>query len=158
MAAGSTYTPIATTTISSGANYTFTSIPSTYTDLVLVCNMIDTAVNVLAFQLNSDTGSNYSSTRVYGTGSAAASSRDSSFTYIDLGTTSTSYGTSIINFENYANTTTYKTVLGRVSDPGNRVTAGVGLWRSTAAINSIKVYGGSNWTGSKLTLYGIQAA
>ena len=39
MAAGNTYTPIATTTLSSSQNdITFSSIPSTYTDLVIVFN------------------------------------------------------------------------------------------------------------------------
>jgi hypothetical protein len=40
MAAGATYTPIATYTVSGSSTltYTFSSIPSTYTDLVLVVN------------------------------------------------------------------------------------------------------------------------
>ena len=38
MAAGSTYTPIATTTLGSAGTITFSSIPSTYTDLVIVLN------------------------------------------------------------------------------------------------------------------------
>jgi len=78
MAAGSTYTPIATTTLgSTTASYTFSSIPSTYTDLVLVVigeayftstNYINTGV-----QFNSDTGSNYAAHYLIGNGSSVSS-------------------------------------------------------------------------------------
>jgi hypothetical protein len=60
---------------------------------------------------------------------------------------------------NYANTSTYKTVLTR-SNKYDRVGAIVGLWRSTAAINSITLTAYSNTyaIGSTFTLYGIAAA
>ena len=77
MAAGSTYTPIATTTASgSASSVTFSSIPSTYTDLVIVADILgaaSTADAVLRF--NSDTTSNYSETVIRGDGSSAASAR-----------------------------------------------------------------------------------
>ncbi len=157
-----TYDKIATQTIStSTATLTFSSIATTYTDRVLVCNIIDTGINVTAIQVGTgslDTGSNYSDTRFYGDGSSTGSARDSAATYMYLGTTSSSRAVQIYNFQNYANTTNRKTVVAKISDNGYRVGAGVGLWRSTAAINTIKIFGGSNWNGSTFTLYGIKAA
>jgi hypothetical protein len=58
-----TYEPIATTTLgTSESSVTFSSISGSYTDLVLICAVKNTANNgdEVAFQLNSDTGSNYS--------------------------------------------------------------------------------------------------
>jgi len=62
-----TYTLIASNTLGSGtATVTFSSIPGTYTDLILVCGLPATGTannsDGLRFQLNSDTGSNYSAT------------------------------------------------------------------------------------------------
>ena len=83
MAAGITYTPIATTDVTSSvADVTFSSISGSYTDLVLIISPISTATSGvdIAFQFNSDTGSNYSLTGLYGNGSSATSYRKSSRT------------------------------------------------------------------------------
>ena len=175
MAAGSTYTPIATTTLgSSASSYTFSSIPQTYTDLVLVLNgygaVTDGSSIVGEVGNNSlDTGANYSMTRLSGSGSTASSGRASGTNFIRFAnltgqSTSSSNPTSlIINFMNYSNTTTFKTILNRVNQingsyPG--VEALVNLWRSTSAINIIKLYpyASSFAAGTTLTLYGITAA
>ena len=75
MAAGSTYTKIASTTLgTAAASYTFNSIPSTYTDLVLVANIQQvTNGEDVAIQFNTDTGTNYSRIYVCGSGSSAHS-------------------------------------------------------------------------------------
>ncbi len=170
--ATATYEPIATTTLGSdAASYTFSSIPSTYTDLVLIVNMQSTysgdSGNGARIQFNSDTGSNYSNTNLRGNGSSATSYRQSSNTYIQIGllpssgggTASGTLGVGIANIMNYANTTTYKTVLGRTNSTSSTVEASAGLWRSTSAINSITYFGDGNIkAGSSLTLYGIKAA
>jgi hypothetical protein len=62
---------------------------------------------------------------------------------------------------NYSNTTTYKTVLLRSNNASAITVATVGLWRSTSAINTIKIYadGAAVFSvGSTFTLYGIKAA
>ena len=160
-----TYFPIATTTLgSSVASYTFTSIPSTYTDLVLICNGTANAESCYAFQVGNgsvDTGSNYSSTMIYGTGSVAGSDRTSNATNGTLGRTSNTITTSYAYFQNYANTSTYKTVLSRGGIAAQGVVGVVSMWRSTAAINTIKLtidQGGNIASGTTFTLYGIAAA
>ena len=64
MAAGSTYTPIATTTLSSAqSSVTFSSLGS-YTDIILVYAGTGTSTDTqgIRFQVNGDTGTNYSNT------------------------------------------------------------------------------------------------
>ena len=170
MAAGSTYTPIATTTLGSTASsYTFSSIPSTYTDLVLVSN-VATTVNGkdLAVQFNGDTGTNYSRTVLTGDSTTATSVRATTQAYMFLdynGAISTTLGNNncITQIMNYSNSTTYKTVLSRSNNAGTGfgVDANVGLWRSTAAITSMTIIATTSGvfaTGSTFTLYGIAAA
>ena len=165
MAAGSTYTPIATTTLGSAASsYTFSSIPSTYTDLVVMIQSIDSNNATPQMQFNNDTATNYSNTSLYGNGTSAASGRNSNTTsiYLDdqLTASTTNPSIIIINVQNYANTTTYKTAILRDNRNGG-IMANVGLWRSTSAINRIDFTrggGGTFNTGSTFTLYGIAAA
>jgi len=154
-----TYEPIATTTLgTSASSVTFSTIPGTYTDLVLVVNGTSTATNGNEMQFNGDTGNNYSFTLLYGTGSAAVSSRNSNISFAYAGRTNTNQSVSITQIMNYANTTTYKTVLTRASSNGDIVMANVSLWRSTSAITSL-VYAGATFnSGTVFTLYGIKAA
>jgi hypothetical protein len=160
-----TYEPIATTTLgSSAASYTFTSIPQTYTDLILVVNYQDTrAVGgtdgfVTVGNGSIDTGTNYSYTVLRGNGTTASSIRATSANYIHTDGSGESRTYMIAHFMNYSNTTTNKTVLVR-DGANNRVDAVVGLWRSTSAINQVRFSGETGLvSGSTLTLYGIKAA
>jgi hypothetical protein len=170
MAAGATYEPIATTTLGSDqTDITFSSIPATYTDLVFVVQaqstVAGTSVNTMRCRINGDTGTNYSYTNLDGEPPTAASGRETSVTYFVPGnipqTSATSRNLCIFSIMNYANTTTYKTILSR----GNtqiQTNANVALWRSTAAINSVTIsrnFGaGEVKTGSIVSVYGIAAA
>lgn len=166
----STYTPIAAQTLNSNvASVTFSSIPSTYTDLVLISNLghLTTDQGTL-IQFNGDSGTNYSLTNMYGNGSSAASARGTSrstlpITYYVVPNDSYDHNVTV-NIMNYSNNTTYKTLLSR----SNRASANnypgaeaiVGLWRSTAVISSIVITtsSGNIKSGSTFTLYGIKAA
>ena len=168
MPAGSTYTPIATTTANgSTSTYTFTSISGTYTDLRLIINLgASSSGNTYNLQVNSDTGSNYSQTEMWGDGSSASSNRRTSQTAIfavgsRLGVPTSLTSISTIDFMNYSNATTYKTLLNRQGEASVGTLAAVGLWRSTSAITSITIFanGSGNFAnGSTLTLYEIASA
>ena len=70
----STYTAIATQTASGSTTaLTFSSIPQTYTDLVIVCLLTAGNTGDAYLRYNSDTGTNYSDTALRGNGSAASS-------------------------------------------------------------------------------------
>jgi hypothetical protein len=162
-----TYEPIATQTLGSAtASVTFSSIPGTYTDLVLVTNVKGiSGTTDLVCRLNGDTGTNYSWTALSADGSSVYSERVSNFSrgfleyvaYIG----SALNANSITSFMNYANTTTNKTFLSRGNNASFGTGAVVNMWRSTSAITSILVYLDNSTnldTGSTFTLYGIKAA
>ena len=162
----STYTPIATTTLgSAAADITFSSI-SGYTDLVLIADTQSDGGSSgnLRMRFNSDSGSNYSRTIMYGTGSSAGSARSTNDTNITISvmpTVSQGYKTiARVNIQNYANSTTYKSTVSRADLLNDAALAVVGLWRNTAAITSITLSSsvGNLATGSTFTLYGIKAA
>lgn len=156
----STYTPIYATTLSSGAaSVTFSNIPSTFTDLILIIKATSIAANY-NLRFNGDTTTNYSYTGVYGSGASATSSRSSNNTVIGLTYTSSGAPNSTIQIQNYASPSIHKTVLIRQDDAANAVSASVGLWRKTPEpINSITIVsGGTIPSGSTFTLYGIKAA
>jgi hypothetical protein len=161
MPAGNTYEAIATQTLgSAAASVTFSSIPGTYTDLVLVISYQISASNqFLQMQFNSDSGSNYSGTNLFGEGTAPASNRDSNLSFLRVGFYGSNQTNSIINIQNYSNTTTNKTVLSR-ENTDTYVIARVGLWRNTSAITSLVIgtSSGNITSGSTFSLYGIAAA
>ena len=173
MAAGNTYTPIATANgTGSSATISFTSIPSTYTDLVIAGSYSGTGGAGFDVTLNNvTTNSSYSLTRITFTGSAASSFRSTSQNAFALNyngsiASTPDYSTVLINLFNYANTTTYKTMLVKYGNTGTDLGPIVGLWRgstgsATEGINRVdlKAAGGANWTtGTTFTIYGIAAA
>ena len=155
-----TYEPIASTTVSAVTTTTLSSIPGTYTDLVLVAHLTSASDPALYFRVNADTGTNYSTTTLRGNGSAASSFRDTSQNSGRLSPYSmeTNPGVFLVHFMSYADTNVYKTMLASSANPGTGVARMVNLWRSTSAITSITLFpGASNITGD-ISLYGIQAA
>jgi hypothetical protein len=160
----STYEPIATTTISgtSTSTVTFSSISGSYTDLILVFNGYTNAQAACNLRFNSDSATNYSQTRLLGSGSAAASDRDSSIAQINafVSTSTSDNINEIIQIQNYSNATTYKTALLRWNNAASYVAAIVGLWRSTSAITRIDMILSTSYyvAGSTFTLYGVKSA
>jgi hypothetical protein len=160
-----TYEKIATTTLgSAAASIDFTSIAATFTDLRIVFVGNYSTASRLGLGFNSDTGSNYSNTRITGDGAAVASSRSTSAAYILAGLSDISQlHTYQIDIFSYAGST-FKTCLINLSADNNG--SGyqlneVGLWRSTSAITAIniKTYDATTIAaGSIATLYGIKAA
>ena len=145
------YDSIATTTVGAGgtSTITFSSIPSTYTHLQLrVIGRSSAASGSSSFymQVNSDTGSNYSQHRIYGSGSSVTASADASQTSIQLdrlatnGSTSGVFGAAVVDILDYANTSKNKTVrsLGGIDNNGSGfVMYNSGLWMNTSAITSL---------------------
>jgi hypothetical protein len=162
----STYSQIATTTLGSATStVTLSSIPQTYTNLVLIVGSLTLSSNGngLVVRYNGDTASNYSYTDMGGTGSSAFSRRISNSTSAQIGWgqigSQGAVSTIVTNFPQYSNTTTFKTSIARWNDSSAEVGSTVALWRSTAAINSITVISGANLAvGTTLTLYGIKGA
>jgi hypothetical protein len=174
MPADGTYETIATTSLtSSQSQIVFSSIPATYTDLVIYLVPISDGNNYIAVQFNSDTssgGSNYSRIAWSSNGSSVAADQRSNRYAIEidvnesLGTTG-SNTTNQIHIFNYANTSTFKAIHAKNSGSerntgGWGVGHGSGTWRSTDAINSVRLSlnAGNFTSGTRATLYGIKAA
>lgn len=164
-----TYVELDKVTLGSATNsITFSSIPSGYTDLIAICSVKATTGSneVLRAQVNGDTGSNYSYTYLQGVSSGAESGRASNSTLIlaqagnqAITETANTFAPYTVQFMNYSNTTTNKTILARGAGT-NQAGASVSLWRNTAAITSIRFYiaAGNFDTGSTFSLYGIASA
>lgn len=165
MAAGPAFSTVATYTVPSAtASYTFSSIPSTYTDLVLVIdNLIENTNQQGYIRFNSDSGANYNRTVMYGTGSSAASFRQTGQTGANIGMSSNTGGTiAVIDIMGYSSTTRYKYYLDKEGNASGSANKQIGLWASTSAISSITIASldgsSSIQSGAKFTLYGITAA
>lgn len=164
-----TYEPIATTTLGSAATtITFSSIPATFTDLRVVWtgSFANAGGSRLTLRFNSDSGSNYSYTRLSGNGSAAASARNTSQTDIIMGVSDIPQNAihlNTIDVFSYAGSTNKTCLISQSSDNNGSgwVFNQVGLWRSTSAITSITLldYQATNINaGATATLYGIKNA
>lgn len=158
--ATNTYVALATQTFtSSTASITFSSIPQGYTDLIVVASLNLSGFEGLAYRCNGDTGTNYSATALYGTGSVAGSFRQTNGTYALFADGTSSRGQFMLQFQNYSNTTTNKTALSRSGFADRDTQTYASMWRSTAAINSITLFQEvNNFTSGTISLYGIAAA
>ena len=165
-----TYTLISSNVLSSSAaSVTFSSIPATYTDLVLkVSARSDFAgTDIIKYTINSDSGSNYSWTQLLGNGSAASSTRGSNTYarggYIDnANQTASTFGSVEIYLPNYTSTSSRPASVFS-ADETNATAANIGafatLYAGTAAISSLvfsSINGGNFISGSSFYLYGIK--
>jgi hypothetical protein len=149
-----TYDLLASNVLSSNASsVTFSSIPATYRDLVLVVTAkITVGTGGASMRFNADSGSNYNMVTMEGTGSATQSGSGSGYNalYVNLnnGELYTGPTVSIIQIMDYSATNKHKSTLHRANGlSSTSVGATAGRWASTSAINSIE-YRGSGAVGS----------
>lgn len=157
-----TYDLISSTTLGSATtSVSFSNIPSTYRDLVLV--VAGTIPSGFAPDIevlyNSDTTTaNYSTVKMYGDGTTAYSG---TFTPKVVGLAE---GTSsaIIQIMDYATTNKHKTILSRTNTNGSSwgVAAAATRWANTSAITSLTINAGGSTAssfqaGAVYSLYGI---
>lgn len=167
-----TYTPLATTTLTSSAvDITFSNIPNTYRDLVLSCHAKTvTTGTVFRIYANGDsTAGSYAQVRVSGrqpNGVTAGATSSGSSIYI----TGQGYGTDPIyvlcDFIDYSSTDRGKIVLQRSvqdDDPfgDQAIDIRVHQYQNNNAINSLRIVddnGPASWAvGSTFSLWGVSA-
>ena len=166
-----TFTLIASSTVGAGgaASIDFTSIPSTYTDLVLKVSARSNTARASSgyyYQMTINGSTANQSTRyANGNGSAASSGTFSRlFGYVAPSdyTTST-FSSDDWYFPNYAGSTN-KSASGDLTNENNATLSDMnllaGLWSQTAAITSISIApaGGSFVQHSTAYLYGVKNA
>lgn len=157
-----TYDSLASTVLSSAqSTVTFSSIPATYTDLILVGSGSLTGTNDTAVTLrfNGDTGSNYGITYLYGNGSTVLTGDEPNLTVADTFYWSTNACTGMTHIQDYA-TSKWKTCISRSGADNAFVISYTGTWRNSTAINSITIQtdAGQLAAGCIFTLYGILKA
>jgi hypothetical protein len=167
-----TYTLISSVTVGSGgaADITFSSIPATYTDLLVKCSLREDGGSFpnARIQFNANT-SNYSHRILSGSGSAASSysATNNGIDFISndaASQTANTFSNCEIYIPNYAGSNNKSVSADAVSE--NNATAAyalltAGLWSDSSAITSIKLYsgGGNNFVEhSTAYLYGISNA
>jgi hypothetical protein len=154
---------VSTTLIANAGSITFSSIPGTYTDLVLVLRPVNYGTGNMLIRFNGDTANNYSRTALAGTGSSTPSGRLSNVPYFGWDFAGSGIngpgGVLVAHIMSYANTGMTKAILGIGGHASLGVDRTVGLWRSTSAITSLTVTGPTNFApGTVMSLYGIKAA
>lgn len=136
------------------------TIPSTYTDLVLIVNGYS-GDDYYTVRFNGDSDSSYSRTLLYGSnGSGGVSTRSNNITeiYGTIGNSSSNIGGTVHNIMSYSNNSIFKTIIRKgfvVGNPQPQIE--VGLWRSTSTITSITLTSANGNFGSSTSfiLYGI---
>ena len=165
-----TFIKIASVTVGSGgaATISFSSIPSTYTDLCLKISGRNTQPSSILYLTFNGSSSGYSYRRLYGNGSSAASDSASSqssiaFIAFQVSTyTASTFSSSEVYVPNYAGSNNKSVSIDEVTE--NNATLSVaaldaGLWANTAAITSITLTPDSSGNFaqySTATLYGIK--
>ena len=166
------YESIETVTVGSGgvANFSFTSIPSTYTHLqlrgIVRSNQAGSGITTSTLRFNSDTGSNYAYHNLIGNGTAASAGAATTQTNIiltnapELSATSNAFGVTIIDILDYTNTNKYKTIRalhGADLNGSGQIILSSGLWMNTSAITSITVNPAADAVQyTHFALYGIK--
>ena len=151
-----TYTALANITLgSSASSVTFSSIPATYRDLVMVFNGSGPSGVPIVLRYNNDTGANYPSVRMFNTGSSPNSD---TVTPPEIGFSNTSL-VALVNIMDYSATDKHKTSLIRWgnADGTSYSMAWASRWANTAAITTlnITVASGQIVSGSTFALYAI---
>ena len=168
-----TYTAIATVTVGSGgaANIEFTSIPATYTDLLVKLSLRTTRSGTdlddeVYLEFNGSGGTAYSTRMLEGNGSSASSLSDTSQAKLTRGLAPTDNATAstFSNCEyyipNYTSSNNKSVSSDNVMENNatfSKVNLAAGLWSNTAAITSMKFTAvGTFDQYSTATLYGIK--
>jgi len=124
----------------------------------------------LWIQLNSDTGNNYARHRLNANGTNVTSSSATSQGYVNFDNvfvgafqdaTAQVYGAAVVDildFSSGSKNTTLRALGGNRSTSYGMINFSSGLWNSTAAVTSIKLYDdAANFTaGSRFSLYGVK--
>jgi hypothetical protein len=152
------------------ATITFSSIPATYTDLVLVASLrsdLATTTAPLAMRFNGSTSNIYSTAQLRGSGAAVTTNATGSQNAFDLGdcipgssSTSNTFASVSVVIPNYAGSTNKLYSFEGVAEGNIASTVYLvlnsGTWANTAAITQITINTANNWVQhSTAYLYGI---
>jgi len=141
-----TYTLISSVTVGSGgaSSISFTSIPQTYTDLVVLVSSRNNSSNYGGFymKLNGSTlGTNVTAKKLQGDGSSASSNSSTEINWTKSDLTANTFASTQIYIPNYTSSNNKSVSIENA--PENNATAGgilhmtAWLWSQTAAVSEI---------------------
>ena len=156
-----TYTPLATVTLTSSASsVTFSNIPATYRDLIILSNgLSDATGNEIFARFNGDAANNYTFVQVYwASPSALSNSGTNGFAGAGRQQQTNPASNALMIFD-YSATDKHKSMLVRGDINSTYTTMLAQRWASTSVINTIALTPGSGSFVSQATfsLYGIAA-
>ena len=139
---------------------TFSSIPSTYTDLSLNFSLMGGTLQGIYVQFNGSTA-NFTGRYLYGDGSAASSGVLARYLG-SINNSASTYSNGNLYIPNYAGSTNKSFSVDEVYDQNTTAGYGnliAGLWSSTSAITSITLEAANGFTQySTAYLYGVSNA
>lgn len=169
-----TYELIATKTLASAGALSFTSIPATFTDLILQVRAVSSGSDEAdKLWFNNDTTALYSNVRLLNSDAVGVAGSAVTYTAVNAsniniqsinGFNAGNYGYfATYHIQNYASTNMFKSVIidaGFWKSGYQEKNIAIGMYRSTSAINRIDFNGiiTNLGVGSTASLYGIKAA
>jgi hypothetical protein len=161
-----TYTLIASVTVGSGgaANITFSSIPATYTDLVILYSTRAEVSGTNWVNMTLGSGGTYTKQYFYGTGSVVNSGSGVFAVNNAADYTADTFGNGEIYIPNYLSSNAKSVIAASVAERNNasaETVLGSQLWSGTSAVSTIVLTtdAGTDWNQhSTAYLYGISNA
>jgi hypothetical protein len=161
-----TYRSLANLTLgANSATVTFSNIPQTYRDLIVVINAGTTGTAQIRLRLNGDATATYNGVRMSGEGVNPFSNSYVNNTSAAISLAATPTATALasirVNIFDYSTTDKQKTMVTRADAAGAGVEASSARWANTAAVSSVSVFPiepSHLWrTGATFSLYGVIA-
>lgn len=154
-----THTLIDSATVSSSvSSVTFSSIPQTYKDLILVFSVFANSGGA-SLRMNGDSSTSYRWSAIIGNGSnpfTVGTSGDSKVPIYDAGVSTTVPAPGIVQLLDYSSTSNFTQVLARSGYTTN-ASFYCGHYINTSAVTSLTVFDGSFTAGATFYLYGVEA-
>lgn len=139
---------------STQATVTFSSIPQTYRDLILV--LTSPANSQFWMRINGDTGTNYSHVRVR-TDASTGNSGTATETVAEFMQSYNGHGVVTVDIIDYSATDKHKTILARGGSSSTEVSRQSIRWANTSAITELSFINtpGTLISGAAIYLYGV---
>jgi hypothetical protein len=162
-----TYEAISTTTLAvNTTTISFTSIPQTYTDVVVSCVGYGAGGGgSIVVKINSNSGSIYNTNYVYTDGSTIIGAKTGDLTsgcfMGRIMTSSTDLGGGYFHIMNYTSSSTFKTMIGQSVAAAPITWFSIGNARSNTAVTRLDLTVESGYpfaSGFQATIYGIKSA
>jgi hypothetical protein len=160
----STYKALATITLgSTDSNITFSSIPSTYRDLIIIAQGTVSGSAGLRMRFNNDSANNYTYHGFSGGTQTSAERNISGINTFPMSWMTLASGQIFyysVNIMDYSATDKHKTVLLRTSENNSALTSAWSMrWASTNVVNEVNLFLASNSfnAGTTFSLYGVNS-